>query len=102
MKERFIRKILLLILNICMAFNNSLQAQNQRILTLDETISLGINHSKNLALDDINLQLADSKILQNKNLKLPQIGLNLSYVRVSDNITPFKVAFPQGEVILNP
>lgn len=102
MKENFIRKIPLLFLGIGLAFSNIIQAQTPRILTLEDAISLGVAHSKSLALDNYNLQLADSKILQNKNAKLPQIGVNLSYVRVSDNITPFKVNFPTGEVTLNP
>jgi outer membrane protein len=102
MKEKFIRKIPLLIIGICITFSHQLQAQNPRILALEDAISLGITHSKSLELDSFNLQLADSKILQNKNAKLPQIGLNLSYIRVSDNITPFRVNFPTGEVTLNP
>ena len=102
MKENFIRKIPLLFLGIGLAFSNIIQAQTPRILTLEDAISLGVAHSKSLALDNYNLQLADSKILQNKNAKLPQIGVNLSYVRVSDNITPFKVNFPTGEVTLSP
>lgn len=102
MKENFIRRIPLLILGIWLATIISAHAQNSKILTLDEAIFLGITHSKSVQLDSINLQLADSKILQNTQSKLPQVGLNLSYVRISDNITPFKVAFPQGDVILNP
>ena len=102
MKRNFIKKIPLLILGICVAFSSLLEAQTRQILSLEEAILLGVAHSKNLQLDSFNLQLADSKILQNKLSKLPQVGLNLSYVRISDNITPFSVAFPQGDVILNP
>lgn len=102
MKRNFIKKIPLLILGICVAFSSLLEAQTRQILSLEEAILLGVAHSKNLQLDSFNLQLADSKILQNKLSKLPQVGLNLSYVRISDNISPFSVAFPQGDVILNP
>ncbi len=102
MKENFIRKIPLILFGICFVFGNNTKAQIPRILELEEAITLGITHSKNLALDNINLQLADSKILQNKSAKLPQVGLNLSYVRISDNITPFRVSFPTGDVVLNP
>jgi outer membrane protein len=102
MKEQFIKKIPFIIFGICVMFCNLSQAQTQRILSLEDAISLGIAHSKSVQLDSFNLQLADSKILQNKNAKLPQVGVNLSYIRVSDNITPFSVVFPQGEVTLNP
>jgi outer membrane protein len=102
MKEHYIRKIPLLIFGICLSLSNYINAQTPRFLTLEEAITLGVTHSKNLQLDNYNSQIADSKILQNKNAKLPQVGVNLSYIRISDNITPFKVAFPQGEVVLNP
>ncbi len=102
MKEQFIKKILFRIFGICVAISTSIQAQTQKILSLEDAVSLGVAQSKTLQLDNYNLQIADSKILQNKNSKLPQVGLNLSYIRVSDNITPFRVAFPQGEVTLNP
>lgn len=102
MKKNFISKIPFKVLGVCLAISISLQAQTQKILTVEDVVSLGIAHSKNLQLDNYNLQLADSKILQNKNSKLPQISLNLSYIRVSDNITPFRVNFPTGDVTLNP
>lgn len=102
MKKNFIRKISILLFGICLAFSDEIQAQTSRIISLEEAISLGITHSKSLQLDNFNLQQADSKILQNKNSKLPQVGVNLSYVRISDNITPFTVKFPTGDVVLNP
>jgi outer membrane protein len=102
MKTNFISKIPFRILGICLAINTSMQAQTQKILSLEDAVSMGVAHSKTLQLDNYNLQIADSKILQNKNSKLPQVGLNMSYVRVSDNITPFKVTFPTGDVTLNP
>ena len=102
MKEKFIRKIPLLMIGAFFIFCNSVKAQVPRILELEDAVALGIAHSKSIELDSFNLQLVDSKILQNKNSKLPQVGVNLSYVRVSDNITPFRVNFPTGEVTLNP
>lgn len=102
MKEKFIRKILLTLIGIGIIFHHQTKAQTIRVLTLEEAISLGIAHSKSIQLDSFNLQLSNSKILQNTQSKLPQIGLNLSYIRISDNITPFRVNFPTGEVTLNP
>ena len=102
MKEKFIRKMLLISSSIFIIFCHCANAQTPRILALEDAIALGISHSKSIQLDSLNLQVADSKILQNTQSKLPQVGLNLSYVRISDNITPFRVNFPTGEVTLNP
>ena len=102
MKTDFIKKTQILLLATCLGVSSIVCAQNQRILDLDEAISLGMSHNKALKLDSMNLQLADSKILQNKNAQLPQVSANLSYIRISDNITPFRVAFPTGDVVLNP
>jgi outer membrane protein len=102
MMKKFNRKILLIMLSICLSWSNILKAQEKRVLTLDDAVSLGLAHSKQLQLDSIGLQLADSKIIQNKNSQLPQVSLNFSYIRISDNITPFRVSFPTGDVVLNP
>lgn len=77
-------------------------SQNTRKLELEEVINLAINHSYILKQDSLNLKRANSKITQNKNSLLPQVSANLSYIRISDNITPFQVAFPTGNVVLNP
>jgi outer membrane protein len=102
MNKNFTRKVPLLIFSIGMVFNTVTQAQNQLILNLKDAISMGVAHSKQLQLDSINLQLADSRIAQNKNSRLPQVSANLSYIRISDNITPFTVSLPIGDVVLNP
>ena len=93
-------KIPLLIL--CLAMSGFSKAQERKILGLDEAINLGIAHSKQLQTDNIQMKIADSKVIQGQNLALPQVGLNLSYIRISDNITPFRVSFPTGDVVLNP
>jgi outer membrane protein len=77
-------------------------AQEKRTLDLNEAIKLGLSQSKQLQIDNIQQQIIQSKKQQTIDAKLPALGLNLSYVRISDNITPFRVAFPTGEVTLNP
>jgi outer membrane protein len=77
-------------------------AQEKRLLELDEAVKLGLSQSKQTQIDNIQQQITQSKRQQAVDAKLPQIGLNLSYIRISDNITPFRVAFPTGEVTLNP
>ena len=93
-------KIPLLIL--CLAMGGFSKAQERKILSLDEAINLGITHSKQLQTDNVQMKIAESKIIQGIQSQAAQVSLNLSYVRISDNITPFKVNFPTGEVVLNP
>lgn len=102
MSRNFIRKVPLILFGICLILSNTTRGQSLRILNLEEAILMGIAHSKALQSDSINLQLADSKIIQGKNTQLPQVSLSSSFIRISDNITPFKVSFPTGDVVLNP
>jgi outer membrane protein len=102
MNKLCIRKIPLLICGIYLVFCHRMEAQNQVFLALEDAVAMGLTHSKQLKLDSISLLQADTKVLQSKNGLLPQVSANLSYIRISDNITPFKVAFPTGEVVLNP
>lgn len=76
--------------------------QEKKIVSLDEAISLGVNHSNQIKLDSLNFKIADAKLSQSKANQLPQVTASASYIRISDNITPFTVAFPTGNVVLNP
>jgi outer membrane protein len=85
-----------------LGLNGCIYAQQKRMLELDEAIKLGLSQSKQLQIDNIQQQINQSKMQQSMDSKLPSLGLNLSYIRISDNITPFRVAFPSGEATLNP
>jgi len=102
MKKKLPLKIPILFLGIFLLLRQGANAQNQNVLSLEQAVNLGLAHSKQLLLDSINVQIADSKIAQNKNTALPQLSANLSYIRISDNITPFQVALPTGNIVLNP
>ena len=102
MTKLFKRQLQIYALGICFFISTVVEAQQTKLLTLDDAITLSIAHSKQLKIDSTQLQIADSKIQQGINTQLPQVGVNLSYIRISDNITPFKVNFPAGEVTLNP
>ncbi len=78
------------------------KAQTKIVLTLDDAVELSIAHSRQLKIDSTQLQIATFKIMQSINTQLPQVALNFNYTRISDNITPFKVNFPTGDLILNP
>ena len=95
MKENFIRKMPLLIGGICLVFFHHAKAQTSKILSLDEAINLGITHSKQLETDNIQLKIADSKVIQGQNLALPQVGLNLSYIRIAIILRLFGLIFPR-------
>lgn len=100
-RQNPVRKGLILLITFITAVLNQLNAQTTKILSLDEAVKMGISHSKQLKIDNTQLLIAGSRILQSKNANVTQISLNLGYTRVSDNITPFKVPFPTGEVTLN-
>lgn len=76
--------------------------QEKKVVNLEEAISLGVNHSNQIKLDSLNFKIADVKLSQSKSNQLPQVTASASYIRISDNITPFSVAFPTGNVVLNP
>ena len=78
------------------------QAQEIKRLSLEEAIQLSNSHDLQLKADSADVALLNSKLVQNKQLLLPDVGLNLNYTRISDNITPFTVTFPTGDVTLNP
>jgi outer membrane protein len=83
-------------------FTMNLQAQQARQLGLDEAIGLALNHDLQAKVDSSQINILTSRLNQSKQSTLPEVGLNLSYIRISDNITPFSVSFPTGNVTLNP
>lgn len=93
------RNVVLLLL---LFFNCLLPAQTVVLLSLEDAIQLANKHNLQLKVDSAQLEILNAKIAQLNNLRKPQVGLNLNYTRISDNVTPFSVAFPTGEVTLNP
>jgi outer membrane protein len=76
--------------------------QEKKIVSLDEAITLGVNHSNQIKLDSLNFKIADAKLSQSRSNQLPQVTVSASYLRISDNITPFSVSLPTGNLVLNP
>ncbi len=81
---------------------NTVYAQQTKVLTLEEATQLALNHNFQLKSDSAQISILNSTLNANKKALLPDIGLNANYTRISDNITPFKVSFPTGDVTLNP
>jgi outer membrane protein len=91
-----------LFFGVLLIYNKIFAQAPQRIISLEQAVLLAQQHNKQLQIDSLNLQLAQSKITQGRQSLLPQVSANISYLRISDNITPFKVSFPTGDVVLNP
>lgn len=82
------KKILIIIL-----FASSLFAQ-EKILTLKESLEIGLQNSKDLKISKSKLNYADSKLTEINSQFLPQFKLFGNYTRLSDNIPPFEVTVP--------
>lgn len=87
-KEIKMKKLLIIIL-----FASSLFAQ-EKILTLKESLEIGLQNSKDLKISKTKLNYADSKLTEINSQFLPQFKLLGNYTRLSDNIPPFEVTMP--------
>ncbi len=72
---------------------NSLLAQ-EKILTLGESLAIGLQNSKDLKNYQSKLKSADAKLTEISSQFLPQFKLLANYTRLSDNIPPFEVTMP--------
>ena len=84
------------------AFAQIVAKEHREAIALEEAIERGLQYSSQLQIDSINLKISYARMMQGQQQKLPDITANLSYFRISDNIIPFKVSLPAGEVVLNP
>jgi outer membrane protein len=78
------------------------RAQQAKMLSLDEAVELAINHDLRLKADTAQISILNERLILSKKANLPDIDVNINYTRISDNITPFRVKFPTGDVTLNP
>jgi len=83
-------------------FAIKLTAQNVKQISLEEATKLALDHDLQLKVDTAQINILTAKLNYNKKQNLPDVGVNLNYTRISDNITPFQVSFPTGDVVLNP
>ncbi len=85
-------------------FSSNLRAQTNQTLKLKEAIELSTSKSNMLKEYEEKLKSFEySKLIAN-DFKLPQVSIQGSYYRLSDNIEPFTVSLPngQGNVTFNP
>ena len=78
---------------IIIMISGSLLAQ-EKILSLSESLKIGLKNSKDLKISMSKLNYADSKLSEINSQFLPQFKLLGNYTRLSDNIPPFEVTMP--------
>ncbi|MCK9281292.1 MAG: TolC family protein [Melioribacteraceae bacterium] len=82
------KKLLILIL-----IASSIFAQ-EKVLTLKESLELGLQNSNDLKVSRSKLNYADSKLSEINSQFLPNFKLFGNYTRLSDNIPAFEVSMP--------
>ncbi|MCZ7610195.1 MAG: TolC family protein [Ignavibacterium sp.] len=87
------KKIILLYITII----SSLYPQTQK-LTLQESIELGLNNSKDLRITQSKLKSSDAKVSEVNSMFFPQLKFTANYTRLSDNVPPFEVTTPFSPV----
>src|SRR4030065_718375 len=74
-----------------------LYPQNQK-LTLQESIELGIQSSKDIRISHSKLKSSEAKVSEVNSMFLPQLKFLASYTRLSDNVPPFEVITPSSPI----
>jgi len=78
-------------------------ATSDRALALAEAVQLALATSKDLKRNEAAQRQAAARVQQAKDGVVPGVQLSSTFLRLSDNVTPFSVALPgNGEVVLNP
>lgn len=77
-------------------------AQQTKSLPLQEALALARQHSSRLRADSLQYSIAATKVSQISANALPQVSLNATFQRISNNITPFSIALPTGSFEINP
>ena len=72
----------------------TIQAQEKKMLTLDEAVSLGIKNSKNLKIDQAKIDLATANYLEAKNNRLPSLKVSASALALANANVDLKVLPP--------
>lgn len=74
-----------------------LYSQSQK-LTLQESIELGLQNSKDLKISQSILKSSDAKVSEVNSMFLPQLKFMANYTRLSDNVPAFEVTTPFSPV----
>ena len=86
---------------LSLPFGMQAQTAEERTLTLDEVVQLGLANSKQLQLSATRTDIAQTKTRQALASTVPSLTYSGSYYRLSDNITPFETPLFTMPVLLN-
>src|SRR6185436_1860779 len=87
MKKEFAAWLLLFLLSL------TINAQQQKRISLEEAVRLGLENSKSMKLTQAKVDIANAKYSQALDAVLPNVTASASYQRLSD-LDPPKVLFP--------
>jgi len=77
-------------------------AQEARVLSLKDALTLLRSHSSQLKADSIQYLISSSHVAQSSASKLPQLVINSTFQRLSNNIVPFTISLPDASFQINP
>lgn len=96
-----IRKNIVPIILIVLFFTTLSSAQNQRSLTLNECIKIGLENSNTLHSSKMKIVSSEAQLSQVNASHLPSLSLSASYTRLSE-VNPFEVNTPFGNFVISP
>ena len=76
----------------------TIQAQERKLLTLNEAVQLGIQNSKNLKVDAAKIEEATANLLEAKNRQLPELTASAAYMRLTNANVDLKFLQESGAV----
>jgi outer membrane protein TolC len=86
---------------LLLPFGAIAQTGEERTLTLDEVVQLGLANSKQLRISMARSEIAQSRTKQALASTIPSLTYTGSYYRLSDNITPFETPLFSIPILLN-
>ncbi len=76
-------------------------SQEQKSLSIDEAVNIGLQNSSSLHSSKMNMNYADAKWSEVDTYRLPSLSLNASYTRLSE-VSPFIINTPFGAFNISP
>lgn len=77
-------------------------AQQPKLLPLQEAVSLARAHSSQLKADSLQMLISRSQVSGSAALQMPQLVVNSTFQRLSNNIEPYTISLPSGSFQINP
>lgn len=96
--SKYMSKLLIL---FSIMFSMQLFAQEQKSLTLEQSLQIGLQNSKQIHASLMKVRIANAQASEVNTSRLPSLNFGASYTRLSD-IPPFSVNTPFGNFVLSP